>query len=348
MSIGFRFVPSELSLSDYLDFWLEEYCKINLKPSTIEGYEKIIRVHIKPALGRYPLKGLSVSALQAFINRKFNDGYSRNTLVSMKKVLSGALSYAVSTAEYIQTNPMVKVKLPSFRAIANTPTRERPNHYITREQIRIIFERFPEGSPYYIPMMIAYKCGLRLGETYGLYWEDIDLEKETLTVNRQMQWSNTDSVWYMTKPKYNSVRTIKIDKDLARLLAREKVRQRKSEEYYNELYVKQYISEKDILNTDGLGTEIHPVMRRENGTYITPRTMLHASEIIHYKLGIKEFSFHSFRHTHATMLVEANVSMKYAQERLGHKDASVTMQVYQHVSEKMKQIGDNIINEMFG
>lgn len=183
---------------------------------------------------------------------------------------------------------------------------------------------------------------------YGLYWEDIDLEKETLTVNRQLQWSNADSVWYMTKPKYNSARTIKIDKELASLLTREKDRQQKSEEYYNDLYVKQYISEKDILNTDGLGTEIHPVMRRGNGTYITPRTMLHASEIIHNKLGIKEFSFHSFRHTHATMLVEANVSMKYAQERLGHKDVSVTMQVYQHVSEKMRQSGDSIINEMFG
>ena len=51
-----------------------------------------------------------------------------------------------------------------------------------------IFERFPEGSSAYIPIMIGYHTGLRLGEIYGLVWEDIDFENKTLSVNRQVQW----------------------------------------------------------------------------------------------------------------------------------------------------------------
>ncbi len=58
--------------------------------------------------------------------------------------------------------------------------------------------------------------------------------------------------------------------------------------------------------------------------------------------------FHSFRHTHATMLAEAGAPIKYTQEQLGHKDVTVTMQIYQHASEAIRKSGAATLERMFG
>lgn len=112
---GLAFIPSEISFSDYLDFWMKEYCKINLKEDTCAGYQKRIKNHIRPALGHYKLKSLSPAVIQSFLNDKFNAGYSRNSLIALKSILSGSLTYAIEPLGFIQTNPASMVKLPSKR-----------------------------------------------------------------------------------------------------------------------------------------------------------------------------------------------------------------------------------------
>ena len=74
--------------------------------------------------------------------------------------------------------------------------------------------------------------------------------------------------------------------------------------------------------------------------------MQHTTAIITKKLGIK-FNFHSLRHTHCTMLAENNAPIKYVQQRLGHKNVTVTLQIYQHVSEKMSEEGRIALNNIY-
>jgi len=179
---GTYFVPSEISFADYLDYWIDNYCKNNLKPITIIKYQKKIQLHIKPALGQYKLKALSPIVLQQFITDKFNEGYSRNTLSVIKGILSNSLSYAVEPLKYIESNPILYAKLPSKRVVAKTPTRVSPHVYIPKDKMTEIFNRFPEGTSAHIPLMFGYKCGLRLGEAFAVSWIDIDFDNKTLTV----------------------------------------------------------------------------------------------------------------------------------------------------------------------
>ncbi len=344
---GVSFTPSEISYSDYLDFWMEKDCQNNLIPTTVTNYEKKIRLHIKPYLGKYKLKSISTMLLQNFIFDMFNKGYSFNTLDTLKHIINKSLIYAIKTAKFIQVNPMDDVEMPSKRAIPNSPTKSHPNIYISQEWIVKIFKRFPEGSPTHIPMQLGYKCGLRLGEAYALTWEDIDFENKTILISKQVQWDESKHKWYFSNPKYNSFRTIGIDDKLCNLLLKEKDKQQRAEVFYKELYKHQYRDENNFLNDTGTGNRINLVTIRDDGSYINPRTMQNTSRVIHYNLGFKEFTFHSFRHTHATMLAEADAPIKYTQERLGHKDISVTMQVYQHASDKLNEKGNNILNGMF-
>ena len=227
-----------------------------------------------------------------------------------------------------------------------------------------IFERFPKGSSSYIPLLLGYRCGLRIGETFGLLWDDIDFDKKTLSVNRQVQWkqnerseeekflnngkkSEDSGYWYFSNPKYNSFRTIELDEELIEILRQEKEQQEAAEAYFKERYARYFADEHRRINTLNNGAQISFVCAREDGTYITSRTLQHTSSIIHNQLAIPEFDYHSLRHTHTTMLIEHGAPMKYVQARLGHKNIDVTLNVYQHLTEGLTAQGNTVLNDIF-
>jgi integrase len=331
---GIHFVPSELSLSDYLDYWMAEYCKINLKQTTYINYDKKIKNHIKPEFGMYKLRSISPAVLQSFFNSKFNEGYSRNTLTVIKGILSGCFSYAVEPLQFIQNSPMQSIKLPSTRATPETKTRKKDKNIVSLDQWKQIIERFPEGHSCYIPLQLAYRCGLRLGETFALTWDDVDFINNTIDINKQIQWDESEKVWTFHNPKYDSFRKIKCDSIMIEMLNKEKSRQEKAKEYYLKVYNQLYVNEKRQLGDTG--EPIWMVNSRETGEYIQPRVTQHLGRIVHYQLGFKEFDYHSLRHTHTTMLLEAGANPKYVQTRLGHKNIQVTLQIYSHVTSKMQ------------
>ncbi|SHM76919.1 Site-specific recombinase XerD [Anaerosporobacter mobilis DSM 15930] len=345
---GLHFVPSELSYSDYLDYWLENYCKVNLKTTTYEGYVKKIRLYIRPALGKYKLRSLTAATLQEFINLKFNEGFSRNTLSALKGILSGSIGYAVEPLRFIQANPMLYVKLPLKRATPSTATRTKKRRSFTKEELDIIFNRFPEGHTCHIPLQLAYRCGMRLGEAFAITWDDVDFDNATIVINKQVQ--NNNKIWGFTPPKYDSYRKIKIDKTLLALLQKTKLRQSKAKDLYEEHYTHYYENSNRELITDKIDdtcTEIELVNRRDDGTYIQPRVMQHCSRVIHYDLNIIDFDYHSLRHTHVTKLVEAGANPKDIQFRLGHKDIKVTLEIYAELTEKMQIQSLDIIENIF-
>ena len=89
-----------------------------------------------------------------------------------------AVSYTHLPLGYVKENPCSRVKLPKFEK------KPKERYIITPEEFRIILDRFPEGSNFYLPLMIGYYTGLRISEAFALTWDDIDLEKRTLTVNK--------------------------------------------------------------------------------------------------------------------------------------------------------------------
>ena len=113
---------------------------------------------------------------------------------------------------------------------------------------------------------------------------------------------------------------------------------------YCDPYTSIYVDDNGYINEKS-GTPISFVNVRENGGFIQPRIMQHASIVIHRTYP--EFDFHSLRHTHCTMLIEKGAPLKYVQERLGHKNIKVTMDIYNHITESQKQIGKQMIDNIF-
>lgn len=354
--------PSDVSYADFLDDWMENECKHNLKETTLLNYRKRIRVHIKPELGTYQVRRLTRERLQKFLHQKHDNGYSKYTLSTLRGIISKSMTYAVDCG-LVAMSPAHNLKIPK-REMTSVPTRSAPHSYLTAATMACIFDRFPEGSSSYIPMMIGYRCGLRIGEVYALTWDNIDLVNRKLTVSKQIQWKqiprskeekqrmngsrNADAgFWYFSAPKCSSSRTIDIDSQLANLLARERNRQSHARAYFGNRYKLYYEDIYKRISDNPTNKEADFICRRENGEYINLRTMQYTTQIIHNQLHIPEYDFHSLRHTHATMLVENGAPLKYVQRRLGHKKVDVTMNIYQHLTEVLREQGNAVIENMY-
>ena len=229
---GQVFEPSEISVSDYLDFWFDSYCKMNLKYNTQIGYLGIIENHLKPTFGTYKLKALNSACIQEYINNLKLKSYSKSSVVGIISTLSGALNYAIEPLRYIQYNPCDRIKYPKYTKNSKKDVR----YIIDPEIFQRITDRFPETSQFYIPLMIGYYTGLRIGETFALTWDDIDLKKHTITVNKIAVKRNfgadvrkaaskkngkklEKSSWYFGTPKtFTSNRTVKFGEALFFLL----------------------------------------------------------------------------------------------------------------------------------
>lgn len=363
-------VNSKISFSDLLDTWISEVSKTDLQQTTVDGYSKKIKLYIKPAIGHYKIGAISRLTLQEFITNMSNQGYSRNTVSSVRGIITSAFDWA-ELNKMISYSPAYRLKLPRKTAVKQ---RTSPHVYITDDQLKQIYLRFPKGTTNFLPMKLAEHTGLRLGECYAIVWDDIDFENKTLTVNRQIQWfqdktrSREEKIisngsknkgggfWYFTTPKYNSYRIIELDNEIIKLLKEEKEKQRKAKIYYDDRWFR-YFSYEPINQIDSLQNritqdltenEVDFLFRRESGEYITPRTMQHTSYIIHHRLDFPEFDFHSFRHTHATKLREHKVSDVYIQYRLGHAKLDTTMQIYaNHLTKIDVDEGVRALNELY-
>ena len=368
----------DMSFSDYLDMWLKDDVELSCVTSTVQGYKKKIRLYIKPKLGMYTMTALNKSLLQDFIVCMYNDGFSLNTISSVRGILTKSLLYAADN-HYVTVNPATNLKVPKTLK-PKKRTRSKPHVYIMEDKMQQIFERFPIGTTGYLPLLIGYRTGLRLSEIFALVWDDIDFKNKTLTVNRQVLWkdvprdegdvkrtngtSESNGFWYFVPPKYKSYRTISLDDNLVEILKAEKVKQDKAKAYYDEYY-EYYYAEDELVFDGGVESrfnntlenrigiektryEVDFVLRRENGSYTTSRITQHICQVVHKKLDFPEFDMHSLRHTHATMLMENGADIVYIQKRLGHKDAAVTMRIYvNHMTPKLKDKNDKTLNRMY-
>ena len=356
---GSVFKPSQMLYSEFLDLWIEKYCKINLKYHTIEAYSNIIKNHIKPRIGYYLISQITPMILQNLINDIYIEkGFSKRFLNNILKVLKGSFKYATDELNYIKNNPAINTKIPKYDTAPDDPA-----HIFSEEEIQMILNRFENNHCVYYAMLTAYYTGLRVSEVFGLTWDDIDFENKRLTVNKNILKKNqkggtkgnhisgnSTTVWYFgTCKTQSSYRTIEISDTLINSFKKYKDEQEENEKNYGDSYMKHYSKEVKneftnkpeikIINACSeleIGLpEVKFVFIKNNGVFEGTDSMKYPFKVIHYELGIN-CRFHDFRDTHATRLIENGVDVKAVAKRLGHSNIRTTYEIYVRVTDKME------------
>jgi len=351
---GRIFEPKKISVSDYLDYWLENAIKKNVgnggySYNTYLDYESKIRLHLKPVFGKYLLNGLqdSPDVIQSWVDDMKARGFSKNMVKSTFACLSGALNYAILPLKYIKHNPCNLVKIGKMPI--DVKAKEHTEYICRGSDLSAIMDRFPEGSNFYFILMLEYNLGTRLGEAYGFdLLTDVNMDKSEISINHQL--SKENKVWYYRPPKYESYRTVKMGKTIKQIIRDEIKRRKENMIKYGPYYLRTYLMEDNSVvqyraDMKVPYREIYPASVRENGELLTPESFKYCARVIHYELNNPLFHSHCLRHTHGTILAENGASPKAVQKRLGHKDIVTTLNKYVFNTEKMRNDAVAIFEE---
>lgn len=319
---GTYFEPAKMTVSDYLDYFMDNYGKQHLKPKTYQGYKSIIDKHLKVCFfGDYQISKLLPAHIQKYYTdtlaggRKDNKktkgrGLSTTTVLHHARLLHEALEHAVRW-EFIARNVAHAVKPPRQ---ARTEVKA-----LTREQADIIREA-ARGTYLYMPTFLAVSTGMRLGEVLGLRWEDVKLptkgkkdQDPYLTVTQTLQDTNEGLIFGSPKSKY-SRRRIDLFPEVTAELVAHKACQKKERMAAGPAY-----------NDRGL------VCCLQEGSPIPIGNFSSYWKNVVKRAGV-DAHFHQLRHTAATMMLEAGVPIKQVSEMLGHSSISITADTYGHVT----------------
>ena len=162
---------------------------------------------------------------------------------------------------------------------------------------------------------------MREGEALGLLWACVDLSKGTITVDKQLQLIRGSRGQYQMVPTKNSKsRTLALAPTVTATLKRVRLRQLENRLRYGECY-----EDSGFVFTDELGQ------------HLSASSVYKSFKKVMEQIGSPETRFHDLRHSYAVASIQSGDDIKPVQENLGHATAAFTLDVYGHVTEKMKQ-----------
>ncbi|MBP1044815.1 site-specific integrase [Enterococcus sp. BWM-S5] len=301
------------SFADWLQYWATTQVKNKVKATTYSNYYRLIKKHILPLLGNYPLTKLQTKDIQNFIyvlQKDLTAGSIKNVFNIVKKSLNDAKRQA-----YISDNPCDFVELPKMR-------KKEVCALTIRQQKRLEIIAFQEKGC--SPVILSLYSGMRIGEISGLKWSDIDFENELIYVKRTIsrvldessQESKTKLIEGSPKSRY-SLRQIPLAYNLKSYLLEKS---------------KKAVSEYVIGNGRGL---------------VEPRTVTN-----HFKKNLEaadldNVKFHILRHTFATRCIEKGIDIASLSKILGHQSVKMTLDTYTDSLMETRRIAMSTIDTMF-
>ena len=289
------------------DLWLDSY-QLTVKPQTFLDTKRMLYNHLIPVFGTLKLTKLSVSYIQSFINDLSTQLVHYAVVHSINRRV---LQYGVSL-QLLPFNPARDIILPKQPKRENTAIK-----FIASDDLKALLLHmeklaFKKYRYYfdYVLYSVLLATGCRFGEVVALEWSDIDLENGTISVSKNY---NRFLKLIGTPKSKAGVRTISIDKKTVNMLRLYKNRQR-------QLYLQSGARASSVVfatptrEYQNLATRQEALDRRCN------------------EIAIPRFTFHAFRHTHASLLLNAGISYKELQYRLGHATLAMTMDIYSHLS----------------
>lgn len=335
ISDGISIDADNISIGNLMRMWLFEIRRVSdkLKPSSFEKYEGIFRLYVETSpLYCIRVKDTKAIQIQRYYNELYSKGKSRSVIHNLNKLLKQFFFYAVDEG-YLTKNPCSgkRIVIPGDKQI-----RAEVEHF-TDDEIKTLLTTIRD-SLYKELIIICLGTGMRRGEALALTWEDVDLENNTIDINKSLgkvylfdSEGNKTRKQIIQPPKTTSSnRQIPFPKTLNSIFKDIIIRQMKNKLKCGECY-----------------KESNFIFTTETGTHIDVTNLSHAWDNILKKAELSHKKFHALRHTYATKLFENKVELKTASKLLGHNSIEMTANIYTHVIPKQKIDAVEKLNYIF-
>lgn len=295
------------------ELWLKNH-KLEVKPQTYSQTVSELKTYLLPVFGDIRVEKITLPMVQVFVNKIANNPNPGS--VSLKIILSinkRILKYAVKL-QLITVNPADNIIVPKNKK--NISQKKELKYFETNQlkQFKDYLDKLPNTFRNYYHKTLydtLLATGLRIGEAVALEWSDIDLDNGYIDVNKTIVWSRMET----NSPKSMAgYRKIPIDRNTVLMLRLYKARQ-------HQCFIEHGCGGKMAEHVFSNGLHAYP-----------SREGLQKTLTKHLKLaGLPYLTLHAFRHTHASLLLNAGISYKELQQRLGHSTLAMTMDTYSHL-----------------
>ncbi len=301
--------PGKATVRDYVEQWLEAIAP-SIRPSTHRRYADMVRLHVLPVLGEVRLARLSAAHLQRLYADRLATGLSPTTISNLHFMIHRALEQAVRWG----------LTARNVTDAVDPPRRATPDAKTWDSRQVVAFLAATKGDELEALWRLALMTGMRRGEILGLRWEDVDLGRGVLAVRRTCS-RGRGGVWEFGAPKTaKGRRSIALPPSLV-----ESLRQHRSAHVQRRLALGGAYQDQDLVFTNGLGDPVHP------------NSLAHRFRRLTAQAGLPAIRFHDLRHTSATLMLANGEHPKIVQERLGHADIGMTLNLYSHVTMDMQR-----------
>jgi len=317
LDTGEHVEPTRMTVQQWLSKWIETV-RTEISPKSHERYAEIVENFLSPELGHLPIAKFSPVDIQTAYNKwaangrrdRKPGGLSPRTRRHIHRILRTALARAVEQ-QIIARNPadVFRKRLPKIE-------RRDPITLSAEQAVRLLAAI--KHTRTYWPALIALSTGMRRGETLGVRWKNVDLEREILRVVESLE--QTKSGLRFKAPKTEKMRAITLPAFAVEELRRLKTKQAE-----------------ELLMLGIRQSAQTLVCGQADGKPLQPRSLTHEfTRLVARLKDLPRVRFHDLRHSHATQLLLDGVHPKIVQERLGHSTITTTLDLYSHVTDTMQ------------
>lgn len=305
-----------ITLNTFADRWLD-INSVGKEDATIKEYKYIVNSYIKPKLGYLKLSKIKVYDIQEVINELIVNNHVRlakKFLMYIKKILNEAVQNDI-----ISKNPALLIKSPTYK-----PNERKP---LTEDEDKLLIE-CARSHKYGLFFLFMRFTGVRKEEASAIKIEDINLDNNTISINKAISFASNQGKEKTTKNK--KPRNIYI-LDIFKEQLEERIKYCKDNniEY---LFTKQ-TNEKEHLSDSSITNMCSSFLLYINKVNKKNIDELNKQLNNENKIEIKNIYFtpHQLRHSFCTMLYYADIGIKEAQELMGHSSADMVYDIYTHL-----------------
>lgn len=313
---------------EFTERWLKDYAELHLSKKTVDRYKKLL-LRIYPILGDLLLTEIDPIDILNFnrnieqnsINLRTGKPLAPKTIKNHYLLVSSILSTAVEW-QFIKENPASRVRSPK----AN---QKESSFLDEKETLQLLDLLKIEPLKYQTMINILIFTGLRRGELCGLEWKDIDFDKKTISIKRASLYTASDGIYTSIPKTKQSTRIITISDNLVNVL-------------------KHYQQWQGVEKEKCIDWQEHDrLFTQKNGNPISPDTVTKWFSKFIEKNNFKKVNLHCLRHTNATLLLANGVPLKNVSARLGHAQASTTLNIYTHAINSVDNVAARTLENLF-
>lgn len=327
------------TLNDYFEIYMDQ--KKKLKQTTRQKYRYAYDHYVRDSLGKRKIADIKYSDIKKFYVDLVGDGGERMaTVLGINVVLVPVFKVAVND-DCIRKNPALGVANEVKKEVGY---RAMPKKALTTQQQAALVQYVKSHKFYkrWHPLILfLLGTGCRIGEALALTWDDCDFANNMISINKSIHYfpDEITGKWktLISPPKTEAgIREIPMFSEVREILLELKKRQMK---FGFCTSVVDGVSGFVFYGRD------HTVILPRNFTFALERIVESyndkeiqtAEESYRDPVLIPKFSPHVFRHTFCTRLCENGMNLKVVQEIMGHADISITMNIYNDLTDEFKK-----------